>query len=488
MAGAAAVTAESAAGVGGSRDLATPGQVVSGLAAGGEESVAGAAAVSAESAADSELTGARGWLAKVRGARAEGEAATARAAKPGRIASLDVARGWLLVVSVASACVMAPRPVWLNHPSWWGITPYDLIFPSFVTLSGIGMAFAYRNRVSWWVTWRRIVVLSVVGVIYGALATGNYDLETIRWTGTLQLYAGLVFLLAVGHLIGRNWWTWGLLTLLSGAALTWYLHAWGISCGGQVAAQEIGQLTQAARGLTLPYFGDSVGQDVLLTPSCNPSGRWDSVWLEGHMYRGGALGHDPEGIFGILGAFVTAAAGTTAGHLALALRQRRAWLPVVALSAWALAVWGYGQLLGHFVPAFKRLWTPAFGLQTAALGILAFAVAYLCFDFLLAERQSRLNNLARRILSGPFVALGRNSLLVYFGSHLLIDIGARLGYLVPLTDAAGTALDPQPSVSQHLADTLTLGLPGHWGFVIVNVVAWTLLCLDLHRRKVYIHA
>ena len=43
----------------------------------------------------------------------------------------------------------------------------------FVTLSGVGMAFAYRNRVSHWVSLRRVVVLLVVGLIFVFLFLGG---------------------------------------------------------------------------------------------------------------------------------------------------------------------------------------------------------------------------------------------------------------------------------------------------------------------------
>lgn len=60
--------------------------------------------------------------------------------------SLDVARGLMLVASVAvNAWFLAPDR--LRHAAWDSVMPVDLIFPVFVTLSGCGLAFAYGRHV-----------------------------------------------------------------------------------------------------------------------------------------------------------------------------------------------------------------------------------------------------------------------------------------------------------------------------------------------------
>lgn len=367
--------------------------------------------------------------------------------KPGRITGLDAARGLMLITSVMSASVVLNRPDWLLHASWMGITPYDLIFPLFVTLSGVGMAFAYRNHVSRWVSLRRIVVLLLVGIIYGMVAAGDYTWAGFRITGTLQLYAGLVALLVLGHMLGRTWPVWAAITFVSAAVLACYLHCYGTLCPGGG-----------------------------LTPMCNPSKEIDGFFFHSHMYSKGTLGHDPEGIVSILGSFVTAAAGTTAGHMALASRGRLAHLGALRLGVWAAVVTAYGVLLSSLVPAFKRLWTPSFGLCAAAVGILLFAICFWIFD---APSSEKWSNLRPRVAI-PLVALGRNSLLVYFGSHLLVDILMRVGQ-----NAQGESL------GFRIASVCSLGIPGAWaslGFVVVNLALWWIISLVLHHHKIYIHA
>ena len=101
--------------------------------------------------------------------------------KPGRIASLDTVRGLFLCISVASASLLAPKPAFAVHATWFGVEAVDLIFPLFVTLSGCGLAFAYRNRVGWVATLRRSLVLLLAGLAYNAVTAGSVDFATLRF-------------------------------------------------------------------------------------------------------------------------------------------------------------------------------------------------------------------------------------------------------------------------------------------------------------------
>ena len=107
-----------------------------------------------------------------------------------RIASLDWARGIMLVASVLSNSLIAP-PKWFDHARWSGIHPIDIIFPMFVTLSGCGLAFAMHRRVKPGPLARRFAVLMLVGLAYNAVMAWSLDVATWRVTGVLQLYAVL---------------------------------------------------------------------------------------------------------------------------------------------------------------------------------------------------------------------------------------------------------------------------------------------------------
>ncbi|WP_127129501.1 heparan-alpha-glucosaminide N-acetyltransferase domain-containing protein [Georgenia sp. SYP-B2076] len=360
------------------------------------------------------------------------------AAKPGRITALDWARGLFLILSVCSEAVLAPRPEQLVHATWSGITAYDLIFPLFVTLSGAGLALAYKNRAPARVTARRVVVLLLAGLAYNAVTTAELTWETFRLTGPLQVYAVLVLVIAVLHRWVHTARGWALTTLLVAAAVAVALAWWATGC---------------ATGA--------------LTPECNPSLVIDGRLLGSHMYAQGRLGHDPEGLVAIAGTFVTAAAGVTAGHLMV--RYRRSPLAPAWLLGWAAVALGAGVLLAQWVEPMKRLWTPSFALLAAGLGVAILAIGFLLHDVPAPAWWAGL----RGRLAVLLVALGRNSLLVYFGSHVVHSLLLRSG---------------EPSAAVRIAEAVARDADPRLEFVLLSLAAWWLLALVLHSRRIYVHA
>lgn len=360
-------------------------------------------------------------------------------AKPGRITSLDWVRGLFLCLSVGSASLLGPRPAALVHAEWIGVTPEDLVFPLFVILSGCGLAFAYRNAVGWGATVKRSVILLACGLVYNMIVAGSPDLSTLRWAGPLQVYAVLVLVIGLLHLVARRPSAWMGITLGLACAQAVFLYVWQASCPSD-----------------------------LLTPECNPSRVIDQAVLgTAHMYHGGTYGHDPEGLVSILGALVTACAGTTAGHLAL--RARGTWRAPVTLLGWAAAVGAAALVAAVFLPAMKRLWTTPFALGVGALGIVALAVGMALLDMPTRRGWQAL----RSRVSWPHVAMGRNSLLVYFGSHAL---------MVVLKQASG-----HPSAARRIAhDVDFLGGHPRVSLVLVMVVFWAALAAFLHWRRIYL--
>lgn len=363
---------------------------------------------------------------------------TPKTAPVGRITSLDWVRGVFLVLSVSTVSVLAPRPEQLNHAQWFGITAQDMIFPLFVTLSGAGLAFAYRNAVGWGATVRRSVVLLLAGLAYNAVVYESLDLATLRFTGPLQIYAVLVLLVGVLHKVARGPKAWALITLVVALGQGVFLYVWQAGCAG--------------------------GQ---LSPDCNPSGVIDAAVLgSAHIYAGGANGYDPEGLVAVLGALLTAVAGTTAGHLALSSRGSRRG-PLL-LAGWAGIVLVAAVVAAQFLPAMKRLWTTPFALGIGTLGILALAIGMAILDLPAGPRWSAI----RERLAWPQIAMGRNSLLVYFGSHLLMFFLISRGGEESWAEQTAEAVD-------------FVGYP-RVSLVVAMVLAWAVVAAILHKRRIYL--
>src|SRR5437762_12109999 len=70
-------------------------------------------------------------------------------ARSERLVSLDVFRGFVIAFLIlVNAPGDGPCSYWpLKHAEWNGWTPTDLVFPSFVFIVGVAMAFSFRSRV-----------------------------------------------------------------------------------------------------------------------------------------------------------------------------------------------------------------------------------------------------------------------------------------------------------------------------------------------------
>lgn len=358
-----------------------------------------------------------------------------------RVASLDVVRGLMLIASVGVNSVINASGQSEHHP-WNGVHLIDLIFPIFVTLTGAGIAFAYvrgisnpRRLV------RRVVVLTAAGFVYGALTSASWDPGTTRIFGILQLYAVVILLVCLAHIWVRTTIGWVVAVLVLTGVLAVLHTVFMVHCGGMV------------------------------TRECNPSLSIDlqEMWLS-HTYHQGALGHDPEGLVSIAGATLQAAVGALFGHVILNARAATRRVTVVRRLGTAVTL-GLAVLAALSIalpvlygaeplPVMKRLWTPPFALLTGLGTGVVMLLAFLVIDRGdAAERARRLRPLE------PLLALGRNSLLVYFGSHVLNALFRQWGWVQPLT-----------------------GTPWEHLFPFLSIAAWTLLAVVLNRHRLYLRA
>lgn len=366
--------------------------------------------------------------------------ATTPVAKRQRITSLDWARGWMVFANVV--VIAYPYPSWdqLRHAQWLGVTVFDLIFPTFVSLSGCGLAFAYHRRVDALVTARRVVVLFGVGLLYNAVVTGIYNPLELRLAGPLQVYAVLVFVVALLHLVLHSARVWAAATI--GLAAVWTAVSWAYNAQCPTGAP---------------------------TRSCNLSAAIDlRIIPTEHLYRQGVLGHDPEGMASVIGALITMMVGVTAGRMLLAQTSPRVTLE--RMVAWLVGVAVLGLVTAQFVAPFKRVWTPSFALLTSTIGLAMLIVGYALHDRPTAPWWEQ----RRDAVAQPFVAMGRNALLLYFGSHIVMHELYVIG---------------DPALAARVRDP---GLPiigdAQWPFAVLFVLGFFALAWVLHRRRIYIHA
>jgi predicted acyltransferase len=298
---------------------------------------------------------------------------------------LDVFRGltmaaMVLVNNPGSSSRTYPA---LRHAEWNGWTPADLVFPFFLFIMGVAMAFSFARRgqeggrgVALGRVLRRGLLLCVLGLLLNGFPRVLGDLRIL---GVLQRigFAYVLASLVVLRLRPRRQ------RIVAGTVLLGYWAAIAL--------------------VPVPGVGT-----VAMTPEHSLPGWLDATLLGArHLYGQGT--YDPEGLLSTLPAVVTVLFGYWAGEWLRTSGPVRATALRLLLAGGALAA--IGLAWGAVFPINKRLWTSSFVLLTAGL---AAAVLALCFW---AADICRWRRLAR-----PFEVMGVNAIFAYVVSEVGRDL------------------------------------------------------------------
>ena len=309
------------------------------------------------------------------------------AEQPGRLLSLDVFRG----LTVAAMLLVNNPGDWghiyppLEHAPWNGCTPTDLIFPSFLFIVGVSIAYALgtarqdaaRHPALLIRIGKRAAILFGLGLLIAL--EPRFDFATVRIMGVLQRIA-LVFLVCGVVFVKTGWRTQvGLLVALL--------------VGYNVLLQLV----------PVPGVGPAN-----LEPATNLGAWLDRAVLgEAHLWRT-AKTWDPEGLLGTLPAVGTGLLGLLAGQW-----LRRRTVPVADRLVWLFvasgAAIGLGLIWNGWFPINKSLWTSSYVLYAGGLAGAALAAAYWLCD--VQGYRGWLTRFA--------VVYGVNAILVYFAAEVL---------------------------------------------------------------------
>ncbi len=293
-----------------------------------------------------------------------------------RFGALDLLRG----LTVAAMILVNNPGNWnrvyapLTHAAWNGVTAADLIFPAFIVIMGVAMAFVLRSpardgerrRVDAAIL-RRAAVLVLLGLALNVAAAWPHPLAA-RIPGVLQRL-GVTYLIAALIVVRTTPRQQGLL-----AAVLLGTH-WTLLLGGS------------------------------LGPGANLGAQIDRLLFGSHLLT--AAG-DPEGALGTLSCVATTLLGVCAGHwirVQLAAGQRETMVTAGAAAAGVAALLA-GTAWSVWLPLNKALWTGSFALFTTGAALLGLA------GCLVIERTP-----LRRLLA-PLWWLGLNPLAIYFLSEL----------------------------------------------------------------------
>jgi predicted acyltransferase len=320
----------------------------------------------------------------------------------GRLLSLDVFRGLTIALMVlvntpgSWSHVYAP----FLHAKWHGCTLTDLVFPNFVFIVGVSMAFSlskYTSRDNGLVKGpafakilKRTILIFLVGLALNWFPFFHLNVADLRIHGVLQRIAlayGLAASLCV-LLSPKHW-----LSAAIGLALLY----WGILVLGADTGQAFTLEGNFKRSLDLATVGEK------------------------HMYGGFGIPFDPEGLIGLISTAATALLGAFAGHI---IRTQAApFQAVKKLLMLGVALIVFGQLLNLFIPINKPLWTSSYvmyagGIASMVLGLLLYLVDVKSW----------------KGWTAPFVHFGTNPLIVYVFSGVVVRI---MYQIIKWTTASG---------------------------------------------------
>ena len=370
--------------------------------------------------------------------------------KTERLISLDVFRGltvalMILVNNPGSWGAIHPP---LRHAQWHGWTPTDLVFPFFLFAVGMSLSLSFARRLADGAARRllvqKVLSRSVIIFIIGLLLNGfpYNELDSLRVWGVLQR-------IAVCYLI---------------AGLTVVL----VRTNTRRLAVLLGLLMAYELLMRLPLVA---GWGHGSFEVADNFARWvDLAWPgTDHVYQGGTMPFDPEGLVPAL----AAAAGTLVGflvgeYLRLAVSLPR-HLVVLAITGSVLA--GVGLVGGLFEPINKQLWTVSYTVLTSGLAMLTMAICGWLID---VRRWRRWAN--------PAIVFGSNALFAFVGSGLLV----RVLLLIKVTNTEGTRVGLNSAIYTGVFRPLAGPLNGSLLYALATVILWWAILWFLYRRRIFI--
>ncbi len=360
-----------------------------------------------------------------------------------RLESLDIFRGltitFMIIVNTAGDGRTTFAP--LKHADWNGFTPTDLVFPSFVFITGLVSWFSYKA--------------------YDHTLTA--DLAVKIWKR-----AAIIFLLGVGlyafPFVGHPLSTWRILGVLQRIALCYGIGS--MLCLVLNTKQIIGVSALLLMGYwaIMSVFGD-------LTMAHNAGQKLDLfLFGDGHLYHGEGVAFDPEGLLSTMPALVTYLIGYLVGGFIGKTSDKQQIIKQLSIVGIALVI---GGLVWNFgFPINKKLWTSSYVLLAGGLSTLIFMLCYYLIDV------KGINNWTKF-----FKVFGTNAILAYMVSELLLICLQ----LMSTKNAAGEAINGQEAVYDAL---FASWLGRNEGASLAFSLAYTFVCWVIvwlfYRKNVFL--
>ena len=317
-----------------------------------------------------------------------------KALKSNRLMSVDALRGFDMLFITGGGTfllLMDGKTSWpwidaiaaqLEHPEWIGFTFYDFIFPLFLFISGVSIAFSLsrdiKNKVENKVIYRkafwRMIILIILGMIDKNIPFPYFEPSQIRVSSVLGRIGIASFVTTFLYL---NFSGKGLVAWVGGILLAYYAILFLVPVPGYGAAN-------------LTFEGNIVG--------------WiDRNVLPGRLHQ---KTYDELGLITQFPALCLTVLGALAGDVLRSEKKDRVKIQILILAG--VFCIGAGVIWSLHFPIIKRLWTSSFILVTGGMAFLALTLFYWIIDVLKYQKWAFF-----------FQVIGLNSLIIYMASNFI---------------------------------------------------------------------
>jgi predicted acyltransferase len=323
------------------------------------------------------------------------------APKPQRLISLDVVRGITIAFMIMVNNNCGPGS-WgfMNHSLWNGLTPTDLVFPTFLFVVGITTVFANQARLAKGATRSQLakhtIIRAVVLILLG-IVVNNFPFfhwTHMRFYGVLQRIGICYLIVSLFYLIYLT--NKRVVSKAVFFLVVCLLGYWGL-----------------VRLVPVPGAGVP-GRDIsFLDKDQNIVAYVDRQLMPGHLYedRPAHDARDPEGLLSDIPSIGTTLLGLLAG-LYLLRTNRTNKQKTLGLIAGCVACLALGYFWSIWFPVNKKMWTSSYVLVSAGYSLALLALCYWAIE---------VKNW-RKGWTWTWLVFGSNAIVVYMISELLPGI------------------------------------------------------------------
>jgi len=342
---------------------------------------------------------------------------------PNRFLSLDVFRGMTIVFMIivnngGGPVSFAP----LEHAKWFGFTPTDLVFPSFLFAVGNAMSFSMKK--------------------FASLSSGTVFFKILKRAVIIFLLGYLMYWFPfVGH--DKTGWhllpisqtrIFGVLQRIALCYLFASLLIYFVKSKGAIIV--ISLLLLFGYWFLLLIFGDHADPYGMLT---NAGTYLDKAILgDAHLYHGEGVAFDPEGILSTLPAIVNVICGYYAGKYIQ--EKGKGYETISKLLLFGFLFIFIALCWNMTFPISKKLWTSPFVLLTVGIDMVLISALIYIVEIISFNKGN---------WTSFFTTVGKNPLPIYLFSELLVTVLGwitigKLGFTEWVNGSVFQAIAPGP--------------------------------------------